>query len=242
MIHIYNSGYSVLPALKKLETSPFLNNEILIKERRLASEKQKVFFEHDIDQKIYDPICRYISNETNQKISSFDEMALNLAEDVIIHRIKDEKDWMAAGHICLPSGWLPEEKIGKPLEEIHKPVPGMKNNHFKLVETMINKGPFLRYVWSVIFEERYNFHPRIPKKEFNAVSNNLIFIKVEEQMTIGFPQVNAALFVLRQNIIKPQDIDYKGLYMSCSKMNELERKYKGISEDFLIYLKDLSIE
>lgn len=238
-MHVYRQGYSVLPALQKLNKSPFEKNRYLIRTRQEASKIQKVFFEHDISQEIYVPICEYISRETNQKNNSFQNLAYNLAEDVIIHRIQGDKDWLAAGHICLPSQWWPEEKIGKPLAEIHAPVPGMKNNHFKLVETMINAGPFLRYVWSIIFEDRINFHPSIPKKEFDFASS-AIYIKVEEQMTIGFPEIKAALFVLRQNLILPGEIDYPSLYKTCKNMTPEQKKYKNVTEELIQCLEKIT--
>lgn len=231
-MHVYRQGYSVLPALQKLEGSPFVENKYLTKARQEAAKNQKVFFEHDINDEIYIPICEYIARETNQENTSFEKLAFNLAEDVIIHRIKDNTDWMAAGHICFPSGWWPEDKIGKPLKEIHAPVPGMRNNHFKLVETMIDSGPFLRYVWSVIFENRINFHPSIPKKEFNPLVGN-VYVKVEEQMTIGFPEIKAALFVLRQNLIFPGEIDYPSLYQACKNMTDEQKIYKGVTDELI---------
>jgi hypothetical protein len=239
-LHVYKNGYSVLPALQKFVGCPFSGNKVLIQERKAAAKNQKVFFESDIDQATYDPICRYIANETNQSLNGFRHLAENLAEDVVIHRIKDGKDWMAAGHICMPSGWWPEEKIGRPLEEIHKPVPGMRNNHFKLVEAMIHSGPFLRYVWSIVFENKYNYHPSLPKKKFNPVLLNSTFIKVEEQITVGFPEVNATLFILRQNLIQPEEIDYLGLYQACMNMDDAQKAYKEVTPELLEHLKHLA--
>lgn len=233
MDHPYKNGYSTLPALKKLEGSPFLKDETLVKIRQEAAKTQKVFFEHDIDESVYAPICAYIAQESQQELKNFPEMAVNLAEDVIVHRMRGTQDWMAAGFICLPSGWWPEEKIGQPLSKIHEPIPGMKlDQSRKLVETMINHGPFYRFVWSVVFEEKVNFHPSVPKKKFDGK----VWVKIERQMTIGFPEIQSALFVLRQGLIQPEEIDYEGLYQACSNMNEAERIYKNISDDVLNYL------
>lgn len=240
-MHVYKQGYSVLPALQKFQDNPFIKRQDLIDARREAARSQKVFFEHNIDEEVYSPICQFIANESKQSLNSFQALAENLAEDVVIQRVVDGKDWMAAAHICLPSGWWPEEKIGKPLEDIHKPVPGMRNNHFKLVEAMITSGPFLRYVWSVVFEDRFNFHPSLPKKNFNPILNSKIYVKVEEQITIGFPEVNAALFVLRQNLIQPDDIDYSALYHACANMDDAQRSYKGVTPELIVYLKHMAM-
>lgn len=241
MMHVYKQGYSVLPALQKFNEKFFVKRQELIAARQEASKTQKVFFEHNINDEVYRPICEFIADQSEQQICSFKSLAENLAEDVIIHRIEDRKDWMAAGHVCLPSGWWPEEKIGKPLEEIHKPVPGMRNNHFKLVEAMITSGPFLRYVWSVVFEDKFNFHPSLPKKKFNYILNSKIYVKVEEQITIGFPEVNAALFILRQNLIQPEEIDYSALYQACINMDDAQKTYKDITPELIEHLKHMAM-
>lgn len=234
MIHPYRNGYSLKPALNKLEVSPFVKNKYLTKTRQRATKTQTVFFEHDINEEIYLPICKYIAQETKQDLKSFPELAYHLAEDVIIHRIQNNKDWMAAGHICLPSGWWPEEKIGKSLAEIHKPIPGMKlDQSYKLAETMINHGPFYRYVWSVVYEAQINCHPSLPKKEF---SGN-VYVKVETQHTVGFPEIQAGLFVLRQDLLYPGEIDYPALFQACKNMTDAEKEYKGITEELIIFLE-----
>jgi len=235
--HPYQKGYSVLPALNKLEESPFLKNKNLTRARQEATKTQNVFFEHDINEEIYSPICQYIAKETEQELKSFPELAYHLAEDVIIHRILDNRDWMAAGHICFPSGWWPEEKIGKPLSDIHKPIPGMRlKQSFKLAETMVYHGPFYRFVWSIIFEDRVNFHPSLPKKQFNPLVGS-VYVKVEKQFTIGFPEIKAALFVLRQDLIFPGEIDYPSLYQACKNMTEEEKQYKGVTEELVEFLE-----
>lgn len=236
-VHPYQQGYNTKPALNKLEKSPFVKNKYLTKARQNAAKNQTVFFEHNINEEIYSPICKYIAKETEQDLKPFAELAYHLAEDVIVHRIQNNKDWMAAGHICFPSGWWPEEKIGKPLEEIHKPVPGMRlEQSYKLAETMVYHGPFYRYVWSIVFEDRINFHPSLSKKKFNPLVGN-IYVKVETQHTIGFPEVQAALFILRQDLIYPGEIDYPSLYYACKNMTEKEKEYKDVTEELIEFLE-----
>lgn len=233
--HPYIKGYSVLPNLNKFSGNPFVKNDYLIEQKRLALQNQKVFFEHEIDQSIYEPICNYIACTANLSLNTFDKLAVQLSEDVLIHRMSEKTDWLAACHVCFPSGWFPEEKIGKPLAEIHSPIPGMNlTNSFKLIQTIVNHGPFIRYVWSIVCEERINFHPSMPKSKFNGT----IFVKVEEQMTIGFPEIKSVLFILRQNLIYPNEIDYKSLYNACNGMTEEQKKYKNISCELFEFLKE----
>jgi hypothetical protein len=237
--HIYKNGYSVLPNLKKLGKEPvFLNTDTFdyLEEKKKAIKNQKCFLEFNINQKTYDVVCDFISSQTNSNKSNFEEMAMLVQEDLVVHRIKENKDWMAACHICFPSGWLPEEKIGKCFQEIHSPIPGMNlNNSFNLARSMIYNGPFVRFVWSIVYERKVNSHPSLPYKNFDP-SNPRIWIKVERQITYGFEEIESALFVIRQEIIEPEEIDYKSLYKSCSEMSPEHKKYKNISQELLDWL------
>jgi hypothetical protein len=238
--HVYKNGYSVLPNLKKLDNEPiFLNNKTFnyLEEKKKAIQNQKCFFEHDINEEIYQVVCDFINSQTNLKLNKFEEIAMNIQEDIAIHRIKQNKDWLAACHICFPSGWLPEEKIGKDFKDIHSVIPGMNlSNSSSLARSMVFNGPFVRFVWSVVYERKINSHPSIKLNRFD-INNPKIWIKIERQITYGFKQIESALFVIRQEIIEPEDIDYKSLYKSCRDMSDNQKKYKGITTDLLDWLK-----
>ncbi|TIO94692.1 MAG: DUF3445 domain-containing protein, partial [Mesorhizobium sp.] len=50
--------------------------------------------------------------------------SLLVQEDLIIMRRGDNGWRLAAGSLCFPSSWSLQEKFGKPLQQIHAPVPG----------------------------------------------------------------------------------------------------------------------
>lgn len=239
-IHPYKNGYSVLPKLLPLNGSPFnscsfnnfpVSNAKFAEQKKLAVERQKCYVEHDLDPICEDAICEYI--RAKNKISgSFQELAMQLNEDIVIHCLDEKRDWMAAGHVCFPSGWLPEEKVGKSFLEIHSDIPGMRlDNSRKLVEAMIHSSPYERYVWGVYFEERINGHPSLPRKRFD-IHDPQVFIRWERQVIIGFPAHSAALFVIGQNLISESQIDVLPLMTALHRMTIEQRIYKGINEDF----------
>jgi hypothetical protein len=243
MYHPYRDGYSVLPALKKLREPPFCVDDDLdryLSEKRQANQTQRVFFEHEMDAEIYDAFASFVEQEGPPHLTppyTLPSVAMQVQEDIAVHRIKDGHDWLAAAHVCFPSDWRPEEKIGKPLREIHAPVPGMNANaSYKLAETMVHHGPFMRFVWSVIHEDRINFHPDQPRRSFDP-ANPIVFVKVERQITWGFPAWGAALFLLRQFIIPPPKVDLPALAAACVNMNEAQRRYKGIGDELITWLQ-----
>ena len=239
----YRDGYSVLPGLHKLDNLPIFEKDehydYYLAEKKNACANQQVFLEHDISAAIYLKICNYIRTQVPELTApfTFESIALQLQEDLAIHRYAEEKDWLAACHVCFPSNWLPEEKIGRSLSMIHEPVPGMRlENSLKMVHSVIHHGPYYRFVWGPIFEKQINFHPSIKRRSFDP-ANPMVYVKVERQIIIGFPDEESFLFILRQHLIEPQELDYPALYKACKEMNEAQRKYKGVTKPLLDYLQ-----
>lgn len=244
MYDVYKSGYNTLPNLRKLNESEVFekdchDSKIIHEEKEEALLNQKYFFEHDNDPKFYE-ICEdwIIKNYPRPiKNKKYLDIAKEVDEDFLIHRIKDKKDYLSSAHVCFASHWKPEDKIGKSFNEIHQPVPMNLKNSSKLVNAMIHGGIFERFVWSIVYEEKYNFHPRFNHSKFD-LKNPQVLIKVERQVTVGFSEYDFCLFILRQYLIKEKDIDKKILSKVIKNMTLDQKKYKGLdkSEDLLFYL------
>ena len=246
MYHIYKNGYSTLPNLRKINNEEVFEKNhdeslLIQKEKKDALKNQTFFLEHDNEPEFYD-ICKnfIIQNYPFNIISNnYLDIVKELDEDFIIHRIKDDNDFMSSGHVCFPSHWTIEDKIGKNFDQIHNPVPMNLKNSQKIVKTMINNGAFERFVWSVCYEEKYNFHPRFTSKKFD-IKNPEICIKVERQVTVGFPEKEFCLFILRQYLIKEKDIDKDLLKNSICQMTYEQKIYKGLEncDDLPEYLSN----
>lgn len=237
----YQNGYDVLPKLKKLDGPIFdIDKHRHIQEKQKACEKQEVYFRHTVCPEIEQTICDFISKQNNIH-GDFEELALQLREDIAVHTISNNRDWLCLAHVCFPSNWRPENYIGKSFYEIHQHVPLMRlENADKLVQAMINNGPFERSVWTVIFENTINGHPVYPKAEFDP-ENPAVFIRWEKQIIIGFPQINSALFTISQHIIEEKDIDKAKLKTVLKNMKVEHIKYKGLEKSYqklLNYLHD----
>lgn len=236
----YKDGYNVLPKLGKVKGPYFDSNKAeFLREKQKAIKNQSCSFRHNFTTAIEETICNFISQETGC-IGDFDELALQVKEDLVVHRFYQGKDWVCMSHVCFPSNWHPEEQIGKSFFEIHQPVPLMRlDNADKIVQAMIHSSPYERSVWTVIFERCINGHPIYPKKDFD-INNPQLYIRWERQVIIGFPQINSALFSIGQNIISEADIDKKALYFALKDMKIEHIKYKGLEksyENLLTYLQ-----
>lgn len=245
MFHPYKSGYSLLPQLKKVSQDnvflPSSDKSRFLEQKKLSLQTQKCFLEHQMDDSVYDAACQFIVKNYPDKLDepyNFCNLAIQIQEDLAIHRISDDSDWLAATHICYPSGWSPEEKIGKNFNEIHEPIPGMNlSNSRKLIEASIYHGPYERFVWGLIYEDELNYHPSIQRKQFDP-ENPFFLLKVERQIMAGLPEQKAMLFVLRQFLIPESEVDKTALHKAITGMTPEQRAYKNIPDDFLVYLGD----
>ena len=128
----------------------------------------------------------------------FDGLAMQVQEDVCLCRADEGRDWLAAGHVCSPSHWGIERKIGRPFTAIHEPVPGIGNinrSAAAYVRTMIDRGPFVRFAWGFATDERLNHHPDPPPgvaaddwrgRRF-VPGETPLFLRVERQVMWGLP-------------------------------------------------------
>jgi hypothetical protein len=245
MFHVYKKGYTTLPDLKKINLDDVFeknraDSPALQQEKACALKNQKCFFEHDHPQEFYDICEKFLLDNypIEFKNTKYIDLVKETDEDFLIHRINDQKDYLSSVHVCFPSHWYPEDKIGKSFNEIHQPVPMNLKNSDKLVRAMVNGGIFERFVWSIVYEKKYNFHPDLVHKKFDD-HNPEVHIKVERQVTVGFPKNNFCLFILRQYLIEEKDIDKKLLATSVENMTPEQKKYKSLSDcdKLLRYLK-----
>lgn len=240
--------YSTLPNLKKITHDEVFERDFsesprIQEEKKDALENQNCFFEQENDPEFYEICAEWITTHHPKKFSScnYEDIIREADEDFLIHRIKEDQDWLCSAHVCFPSHWRPEEKIGKSFEEMHRHIPMNLKNSKKLVETIVRHGTFERFVWSVIHDKKYNFHPRLPYSKFDK-KNPKVLVKVERQVTVAFPEKDFCLFVLRQYLIPEDKLDKNVLAKSIEGMAQEERIYKGLAEcgDLLEYLKSRS--
>lgn len=200
--------------------------------KRDARQFQTWHVEWDCPAEVQEAARRFILDHYPLPLDSnlgLIELSTTIAEDFVIHRRARGKDWMALGCVFLPSHWRPEDRIGQSFREVHEVVPGMDlSNSDKLVDAMIRGGPFERFLWGPIFEDRLNAHPRFPRREFDP-QRPVLFVKVERQVLVGLPEVEACLFVLKQSLIPYAEIDKAALLAALVGMTPEQLAYKGLT-------------
>lgn len=184
---------------------------------------------------------------------ALDALSLQVPEDLAyVCREKDDSntfDYLALLHLCTPSHWSAEDKIGKNFFDIHRPIPGIdKINKIadKLVETIIHRGPFTRFIWSFVTDKRLNHHPIAPEgkdqiiwtgRTFNSEQAIPFYFRVERQVTYGFAEDEGSLFTINVSFLTGHEVKADShmrdqLISALLSMSPESRIYKGVETCF----------
>ena len=184
---------------------------------------------------------------------SIDALSLQVQEDLafVCREINDNGnvDHLALLHLCTSSHWAAEDKIGKNFFDIHQPIPGIeKLNRVadKMVETIIQKGPFVRFIWSFVTDQRLNHHPIAPDgfdqviwsgRTFNEAQEIPFYFRVERQTTFGFPEDQSCLFTIGVSFLSGFEVRNNQarrdqLISALLSMDSESRIYKGVDRCF----------
>ncbi|PBB20049.1 DUF3445 domain-containing protein [Mesorhizobium sp. WSM4313] len=180
--------------------------------------------------------------------------SLLVQEDLILMR-RDERGWrLAAGSLCFPSSWSLQEKFGKPLQEIHKPVPGFGpgTRPAELINRMFDglQGQAVeRFNWSIQAGDAL-YHPLSNVERIDRATNRPgrfadgdvdvhAFIRVERQTLRKLPLSRDILFTIRIHLdplkLLVRHPDRAALAVSFAEqllaLDQQQLDYKGLTAD-----------
>jgi len=180
--------------------------------------------------------------------------SLLVQEDLILMR-RDDRGWrLAAGSLCFPSSWSLQEKFGKPLQEIHEPVPGFGpgTRPAELINRMFDglQGQAVeRFNWSIQADDAL-YHPLSNVERIDRATNRPsrfpdgdvdahAFIRVERQTLRKLPVSRDILFTIRIHLdpLKVLDAHPDRAALAASfaeQLNALDQAqldYKGLTAD-----------
>jgi len=133
-----------------------------------------------------------------------------VAEDfVVLHRPHKNADRAVWVHVCFPSGWRPERILGRSFLEIHSSIPefeGIARGASGLVDAMVERGPYVRFVWTIAADDHLDHHPeqgqRVPWSDLTREG----FLRVERQVTVPLPAANASVFLIRTHLYRFEEL------------------------------------
>lgn len=177
-----------------------------------------------------------------------------IQEDLILMRRSDGGWRLVAGSLCFPSSWSLLEKFGKPLQDIHAPVPGFGpgTRPAELINRMFDglQGQAVeRYNWSIQSDNAL-YHPLSDLQRIDRATNRPsrfpdgdidahAFIRVERQTLRKLPVTRDILFTIRIHLdplaVLARHPDRATLAVSFAAQLEAldlaQLDYKGLTAD-----------
>jgi dimethylamine monooxygenase subunit A len=137
-------------------------------------------------------------------VDLLDGLAMQVSEDLVIHKIQEQSDMASHIHLFHPNGWSAEGTIGKSFDFIHHDVEGIKSivpNTKNMMNRILEEDFSFERIAAINFKTNkiFNRHPDFSKyyeKPFD-LTNPQLFIRVERQTVTGFPKESAFLFTIR---------------------------------------------
>jgi len=163
------------------------------------------------------------------------------ADFALVHRAEDGSDRIVSILVTAPSHWRPRDKLGLSFFQSHQVVPGFDKINAqaaKMVDAMISKGPFIRFVWGIDSDDRLNHHPDPPPnqdpqrwKGRNFESGDL-YVRYERQTLLGIPEADASIFLIHAKTLPAKTLsqeDRAQLKSAVESMSPEALAYKGFS-------------
>jgi hypothetical protein len=173
--------------------------------------------------------------ERTPESAAFDDFALSIQEDfALLGAGADGRGRTLLVDVRFPSGWRPERLAEADFSEIHGPVPNFPLDDKAaraMVRAMVERGPYVRFVWTVSPVPDLDQHPdRLDRRAAWATASQL-WLRVERQVTVPFSKVQCGLFLIRVHMTPISTYgrsERDRLRHALEVMPEDVRAYKGL--------------
>ena len=157
---------------------------------------------------------------------------------LFLRTAEDSQPELVGGCVCFPSSWSFEEKVGRPLDAIHTPVPTFNAQFASPVKQFLARMKpgisWERINWGLSRTPELNQHPnrRLPRLDASLDLKDVWF-RIEYQSLVALPRTSGILFGIRL-IIEPltrlaQDPGFAtGLSRALATIPESVATYKGL--------------
>ena len=143
------------------------------------------------------------------------------------------------GCLCFPSSWRLSDKVGKPIQFIHGPVPKLNQSIgqgiHKFLAALKPGIASLRHNWGLARSPELNQHPdrAIPRLDA-GVSADEVWLRVEHQALVALPKSRGILFGIRVvnhplSEVKSDSVAAARLCRALETMPEEMARYKGLA-------------
>jgi hypothetical protein len=169
--------------------------------------------------------------------------AMLVSDDLVIMRKRQQGWTLAAASLCFPTFWSLAEKFGRPITQIHAPVPGFGpgSRNALLIERIFDNlktdVPVARSNWSIHNDGELHHGDPHGSLAYNADPEKLagLFLRRESQTLSMLPQSGDILFTIRVHADPLGEL--KRFPETCSllanrlmQLEEAGLAYKGLTQ------------
>lgn len=228
MVFPVKSKYTIGPDIVKYDGNAFnfTVNESYIREK----EKELSRLENYLCKQEDDDVVRILGEYCGVNSSNIKDIALRLDEDVAV--MKGGK--LSAICFCFPSGFSPDEIVGKSFYQIHEPVPEsdrLRKSSDNITSAMSKEGSkYRRYVWTLTSLPSLSQHPKYERPIPESIND--IYFRTEVQTTVGMGN-DISLFFVRVEMTPLNKIwDEHGeiIKESINSMSDSILEYKNLKK------------
>jgi dimethylamine monooxygenase subunit A len=147
-----------------------------------------------------------------------------------------------AGQLCFPNDWSLPDKLGRPVLEVHAPVPGFARQAgeatLRLLERLRPGRPVWRANWAIRATDALDLSPRagpVPVEHVDATNaGETLVVRVERQTLSRLPETGAILFTVHTRswpleVVARDPERARRLLDAVRSMPPGMARYKGIS-------------
>ncbi len=142
------------------------------------------------------------------------------------------------GEVVFPSSWSLPEKLGRPLSQVHGPVPGLEISLGKSIQVFLNRiepnAAWERDNWGLSADADLNHHPvrQVPALDASARLDKT-WLRLERQFLTRLPVTRGLLFGIRVSHHRLDEVAATpgaaaGLSRALKTMSEEVAGYKGL--------------
>lgn len=165
---------------------------------------------------------------------ALDALRFAVSEDLVVLRRDGGAAYLA---VAAPSGWDPSERLGASFAALHERVPEndlLLRAAERMVDAMLGKGPFVRYVWTLSGDDSLSRHPTRSPAAPLPIHPQRWWWRAERQTTLPVPEAGAALFAIRVLLAPLSEVlagpsRRERLSAALSTMSDELLRYKGFT-------------
>lgn len=167
----------------------------------------------------------------------FDAVARHVQEDfAVLQAGDDDAGRTLVVDVRFPSGWRPERLAEAGFDAIHAPVPGFPPNAKAsrgMVRAMVDRGPYVRFVWTVGADDVLDHHPDTGDRIHGWDHTTRAFFRVERQVTVPLPRTRSSVFLVRTHVrplLSLDDSQLERIRQALRVMPPEVRRYKSLPD------------